>query len=94
LDILDEACARKSTMQEKLEVNDDYQKAEKEIESIQKKITKAIENQDYFTAADLKEKEENLKQKLQSIRNKSTIPTHLRSMIDAKDIGNVLAEKT
>ena len=84
LDILDEACARKSTMQEKLEVNDDYQKAEKEIESIQKKITKAIENQDYFTAADLKEKEENLKQKLQSIRNKSTIPTHLRSMIDAK----------
>ena len=94
LDILDEACARKSTMQEKLEVNDDYQKAEKEIESIQKKITKAIENQDYFTAADLKEKEENLKQKLQSIRNKSTIPTHLRSTIDAKDIGNVLAEKT
>ena len=94
LDILDEACARKSTMQEKLEVNDDYQKAEKEIESIQKKITKAIENQDYFTAADLKEKEENLKQKLQSIRNKSTIPTHLRSRIDAKDIGNVLAEKT
>ena len=94
LDILDEACARKSTMQEKLEVNDDYQKAEKEIESIQKKITKAIENQDYFTAADLKEKEENLKQKLQSIRNKSTIPTHLRSMIDANDIGNVLAEKT
>ena len=94
LDILDEACARKSTMQEKLEVNDDYQKAEKEIESIQKKITKAIENQDYFTAADLKEKEENLKQKLQSIRNKSTIPTHLRSTIDAKDIWNVLAEKT
>ena len=94
LDILDEACARKSTMQEKLEVNDDYQKAEKEIESIQKKITKAIENQDYFTAADLKEKEEALKQKLQSIRNKSTIPTHLRSTIDAKDVGNVLAEKT
>jgi deferrochelatase/peroxidase EfeB len=81
-------------MQEKLEVNDDYQKAEKEIESIQKKITKAIENQDYFTAADLKEKEENLKQKLQAIRNKSTIPTHLRSSIDANDIGNVLAEKT
>ena len=94
LDILDEACARKSTMQEKLDVNDDYQKAEKEIESIQKKVTKAIENQDYFTAADLKEKEETLKQKLQSIRNKSTIPTHLRSTIDAKDIGNVLAEKT
>jgi ATP-dependent Clp protease ATP-binding subunit ClpC len=94
LDILDEACARKSTMQEKLEVNDDYQKAEKEIESIQKKITKSIENQDYFTAADLKEKEEALKQKLQSIRNKSSIPTHLRSTIDAKDIGNVLAEKT
>ena len=94
LDILDEACARKSTMQEKLEVNDDYQKAEKEIELIQKKITKAIESQDYFTAADLKEKEENLKQKLQSIRNKSSIPTHLRSTINAEDIWNVLAEKT
>lgn len=94
LDILDEACARKSTMQEKLDNNDNYQKAEKEIEAIQKKITKAIENQDYFTAADLKEQEEKLKQELQNIRNKSTIPTHLRSVIDAKDIGNVLAEKT
>lgn len=94
LDILDEACARKSTMQEKLEINDDYQKAEKEIENIQKKITKAIESQDYFTAADLKDKEEKLKQELQSIRNKSTIPTHLRSVIDATDVWNVLAEKT
>ncbi len=94
LDILDEACARESTMQEKLSHDNSYQKTEKEIEEIEMKIEKAIENQEYFIAAELKEKEENLKKELNQIRMNKNIPTYLRSEIDAKDIGNVLAEKT
>ncbi|MDR0859848.1 MAG: ATP-dependent Clp protease ATP-binding subunit [Candidatus Peribacteria bacterium] len=94
LDILDEACARESTMQEKLESDDSYKKTEKKVEVIEKKIEKAITEQDYFLAAELKEQEEKLKKELHTIRNHKNIPTHLRSTIDAKDIGNVLAEKT
>lgn len=94
LDILDEACARESTMQEKLDNDDSYKKTEKKIQTIENKIEKAIESQDYFAAAELKEQEEALKKELNNIRNHKNIPTHLRSTIDAKDIGNVLAEKT
>lgn len=94
LDILDEACARESTMQEKLDNDDSYKKVEKKIEKVAKKIEKAIDSQDYFAAAELKEEEEKLKKELQTIRSHKNIPTHLRSEIDAKDIGNVLAEKT
>lgn len=94
LDILDEACARESTVQEKLDHNDSYQQTEKKIEDIEKKIEKAIENQDYFGAAELKEQEEALKKELNTIRSHTNIPVHLRSEIDAKDIWNVLAEKT
>jgi len=47
LDILDEASARKSTMQKKLDNDDEYKKQETKIEKIQKQIEKAIENQDY-----------------------------------------------
>lgn len=94
LDILDEACARESTMQEKLSHDNRYQKTEKEIEHIEEEIEKAIENQEYFIAAELKEKEESLKKELNQIRMNKNIPTYLRSEIDAKDIGNVLAEKT
>ncbi len=94
LDILDEACARESTMQEKLNHDNTYQETEKEIEKIETKIEKAIENQEYFVAAELKEQEEQLKKNLNQIRMNKNIPSYLRSEIDAKDIGNVLAEKT
>jgi ATP-dependent Clp protease ATP-binding subunit ClpA len=94
LDILDEACARESTMQAQLDNDDSYKKTEQKIEHIEKNIENAIENQDYFAAAELKEQEERLKKELHNIRNHKNIPTHLRSTIDAKDIVNVLAEKT
>ena len=61
LDIIDEACARKSTMQHKLENDEEYKKIEKKIDKIKDEIEVAIENQDYFKAAELKEKEEELK---------------------------------
>ena len=94
LDIIDEACARKSTMQQKLDNDENYQAQEKKIEKIQKKIENAIENQDYFSAAELKNEEEELKKELQKIRSNKNIPINLRSTIEASDIGNVLADKT
>ena len=86
LDILDEASARKSTMQKKLDNDDEYKKQETKIEKIQKQIEKAIENQDYFAAAELKTEEEELKKNLQKLRSNKNIPTHLRSVIESSDI--------
>lgn len=94
LDIIDEASARKSTMQQKLDNDNDYKKQEKKIEKIQKQIEDAIENQDYFSAAELKAQEEELKKALQKIRSNKNIPMNLRSIISAEDIGKVLADKT
>jgi len=94
LDIIDEACARKSTMEKKLETDDRYKKVEKKINKIKDQIEKAIENQDYFQAAELKEQEEKAKQEIFKIRSKKNVPTHLRATIDDTDVGNVLADKT
>lgn len=94
LDIIDEACARKSTMQTKLENDDEYKKIEKKINKVKEQIDKAIENQDYFQAAELKEQEDELKNSLLKIRNRKNIPSHLRPLIDKQDIWEVLADKT
>ena len=94
LDIIDEACARKSTMQAKLENDDEYKKIEKKIKKVKEQIESAIENQDYFQAAELKEEEDKLKNNLVKIRWKKSIPMNLRPLIDKKDIGEVLADKT
>ena len=94
LDIIDEACARESTMSQKLDNDDDYKKYEDTLTKLQKKIEESIEKQDYFGAAELKDKEEQIKVDMQKIRTSKNVPTHLRPLIDAKDIGNVLADKT
>ena len=94
LDIIDEACARKSTMQAKLENDDEYKKIEKKIKKVKEQIEAAIENQDYFQAAELKEQEDGLKNDLIKVRWKKNIPMNLRPLIDKKDIGEVLADKT
>ncbi|MEI8253826.1 MAG: hypothetical protein WCG25_09070 [bacterium] len=86
IDILDEACARKSTMQTKLENDEDFTKAQKQIEDMQIKIEEAIEKQDYFLAAELKEKEEKIKLNMQKIRSTKAIPIHLRPTITPTDI--------
>ena len=93
IDIIDEASARKSTMNEKLEKNNDYQKQEEKLLLIQAKIEKAIEKQDYFQAAELKEQEEKIKVAMKSLRLKNTLPEHLRSVVTLEDIGRVLADK-
>jgi ATP-dependent Clp protease ATP-binding subunit ClpC len=86
LDIIDEACARKSTMNQKLENDNEYKEDEMEISKIQKQIEEAIEKQDYYQAADLKEKEEELKLKMQRIRTTKNIPISLRPTIEKFDI--------
>lgn len=94
LDIIDEACARKSTMNQKLDNDKDYKKFEETLAKIQAKIEEAIEKQDYFGAAELKAKEEEAKQEMLKIRNNKNIPMNLRPIITKEDIGNVLADKT
>ncbi len=94
LDIIDEACARKSTMNQKLDNDKDYKKYEETLTKIQKKIEEAIEKQDYFGAAELKAKEEEAKLEMTKIRTNKNIPVNLRPVIDKDDIGNVLADKT
>jgi len=86
IDIIDEACARKSTIGQKLENDEEYLKAQKKVEDIQSKIEEAIEKQDYFLAVELKEKEEEIKINMQKIRTTKIIPTHLRSIIYPTDI--------
>lgn len=93
IDILDEACARESTMSEKMEMNDDYVQHENSLVVLAKKIETAIEKQDYFAAANYKQQEETIKTEMKQMRLQSTLPEHLRPTIDKWDIGIVLAEK-
>lgn len=93
IDIIDEASARKSTMNEKLEKNNEYQKQEEKLLGVQEKIEKAIEKQDYFQAAELKEQEEKIKAHMKTLRMKNTLPEHLRPTVHVTDIGQVLADK-
>jgi len=86
LDIIDEACARESTMTQKLENDDEYKKFEDTLVKIQKKIEESIEKQDYFGAAELKDKEEEIKVEMNKVRTSKNVPTHLRPLIDNKDI--------
>lgn len=93
LDIIDEACAKKSTMSEKLNNDEEYKKFELKINKIEKQIEEAIEKQDYFGAAEFKEQEDKMKQEMLKIRSNKNIPTHLRLAITKEDVGGVLADK-
>ena len=93
IDLIDEACARLSTLQAKLESNTDYSDAEKKVKSLQKSIEKAIEKQDYFKAAELKDQEEKMRNKMKGLRQQSSLPKHLRRTVDIHEIGQVLADK-
>lgn len=93
IDIIDEAAARKSTINEKLENDEDYIKYETDLQIIHEKLEKAIEKQDYFSAAELKEEEESIKKLMKTVRTKKNLPAHLRPEINKNDIGIVLADK-
>lgn len=94
IDIIDEAAARASTFTTSLEKDEHHQKINKEINTITNKIQTAINDQDYFLAAELKLKEKNLKEKLHTVRSSKALPLHLRPVVDIEDIGRVLADKT
>jgi len=93
IDLIDEACARKSTMNTKLENDSEYNKIITQIEENEKNIEKTIITQDYYKAAELKRTQDELKNKLQNIRNNKNIPMHMRSKISPRDIDEVIAEK-
>jgi ATP-dependent Clp protease ATP-binding subunit ClpC len=93
LDIIDEACAKKSTLTQKLENDDSYKEAMHQIKKIEAKIETAIEKQDYFKAAELKEQEENLKKNIAKLRTSKNVPLHLRPVITIDDVWGVLADK-
>ncbi|USN55572.1 MAG: ATP-dependent Clp protease ATP-binding subunit [Candidatus Peribacteria bacterium] len=93
IDLIDEACARLSTLNEKLQSNQEYQELEDKIASIKKKIEVAIEKQDYFAAAEYKEQEEELKKQLKNLRQQHTLPKHLRPQAGKLEVGKVLSDK-
>lgn len=93
IDIIDEACARKSTMSEKMEANDEFVQLENSLSTLAKKIESCIEKQDYFAAANYKQQEETIKAQMKQMRLQNSLPEHLRQTITKDDIGVVLAEK-
>lgn len=93
IDIIDEACARLSTLETKLKSNNAYVILEKKIHGMQDRIERAIEKQDYFKAAELKESEEKMKSKLKNMKQQHVLPKHLRSTVDVEHVGMVLADK-
>ncbi len=93
IDLIDEACARVSTLSQKLEKNDEYAELEQKVKDIQSEIEACIEKQDYFKAAELKDAEEEYKKELKVIRNKNSLPKHLRASVDVLHVGKVLSDK-
>lgn len=94
IDLIDEASAKTSTLASKLELNEEYQQKEDDIKKIDSKIEKAIEKQDYFSAAELKKQQESLKQELLTVRKTVALPSHLRPTVDMSAIADVLSSKT
>lgn len=93
IDLIDEASARKSTLLTKLENNQEYLDVQNQISQVEKQIEKALANQDYFKAAEYKQKEIDLKNHIKNLKVSASLPIHLRPTVDISDIGVVLADK-
>lgn len=93
IDILDEAAARKSVLLSKLENNDEYLNIMDNLKLIEQKIQNSVSEQDYFKAAELKQEEFELKNRIKSLKTKSSMPAHLRPIVDEGDISVVLSDK-
>lgn len=93
IDLIDEASARKSTLLTKLENNQEYLDVQNQISTVEKQIEKALANQDYFKAAEYKQKEIDLKNHIKNLKVSASLPTHLRPTVDVSDIWAVLADK-
>ncbi len=93
IDLLDEASARKSTSSLSSKTKLKIGKLEKEIAKIEWKIKKAIENQDYFAAANYKYDIKEKKEKIYKLKSANDIPKKLRPTLKWDDIEKVIAEK-
>ena len=93
IDLIDEASARKSTLLTKLENSQEYLDTQNKIAEVEKQIEKALSNQDYFKAAEYKQKEIDLKNHIKWLKVSASLPKHLRPTVDISDIWVVLADK-
>ncbi len=93
IDLIDEAAARKSVLTAKLEENNNYQEHIDQLAVLEKQITKAVNEQDYYKAAELKQQESYIKNTIKQLRTSSSTPVHLRPVVDEHDIGKVISEK-
>ena len=93
IDLLDEASVRKSVAENKVKDSKEYIKKKSEIKNLEIAMGNMVEEQDYFSAADLKEKIDILKRDMIDIKNKSNIPRDQRPIITDEDINFVLAER-
>ncbi len=93
IDLLDEAAARISTKTISKAKKNKIKKLEDEIKKIEQEVEDAVNNQDYFLAAELKEKINELNQKIYELRSSNDIPKDKRPTLTAEDIEKVIAEK-
>jgi len=93
IDLLDEACSRKSSKVLSKQKWKKIDKLNKEIEKIEAKMKKAVEDQDYFSAADFKEAILEKKDKIYKLQTTDDTPENLRENILEEDIDKVISEK-
>jgi ATP-dependent Clp protease ATP-binding subunit ClpC len=93
IDLIDEACSRKASKTISKEKELKIEKLINKISELENKIKKAVEEQDYFTAADYKEKITNYNQQIHKLHLQNDTPKELRPNIVAEDIEKVIAEK-
>ena len=93
IDLLDEAAARISTKTISKAKKNKIKKLEDEIKEIEEQVQEAVNNQDYFLAAELKEKINELNQEIYKLRSANDTPKEKRPTLTAEDIEKVIAEK-
>ena len=93
IDLIDEAAARKSTKVISKERKTKIKKLEDKIAEIEKKVQKAVKEQDYFAAAEYKEQITKLSWEIKNLKLSNDVPKNLRVNVWAEDIEKVIAEK-
>ena len=93
IDLIDEACSRVWEKVMSKNISKKIDEINKTIEWLEQKIEKAVSEQDYFTAADYKEKISNLKQDITKLQTTDDRPKDKRQTITEEDIENVIVEK-
>jgi ATP-dependent Clp protease ATP-binding subunit ClpC len=93
IDLLDEACSRVWEKAISKNITKKIDELNKQIEDLEKKIEKSVAEQDYFSAADYKEKISNLKQDILKLQTTDDTPREKRQVITEEDIEKVIVEK-